>query len=103
MSMVGTVEGGAHPVDEFRSWQDSGRLDHSPFAVHPLGFDGVQPRTLDGQVAGDDPHAVPSQLDLGIDPVRWTFLMSRAETRENVHDDSAFETLLYPRVQSADR
>jgi site-specific recombinase XerD len=39
----------------------------------------------------------------GLDPVRWTFLKSRAETRENVHDDSAFETLLYPRVQSADR
>ena len=43
-------------------------------------------------------------LDLGgLDPVRWTFLMSRAETRENVHDDIASETLLYARVQSADR
>jgi hypothetical protein len=27
--------------------------------------------------------------------------MRRAEVRENVHDDSASETLLYARVQSA--
>jgi site-specific recombinase XerD len=32
---------------------------------------------------------------IGLDPVWWTFLMSRGETRENVHDDSAYETLLY--------
>jgi hypothetical protein len=49
MGMVRTVEGGAHALDEFRSWQDSGGLDHSPFAVHPLGFDGVQPRALTGK------------------------------------------------------
>src|ERR1700674_2421598 len=39
----------------------------------------------------------------GLDPVRWTFLMSWAKTRENIHDDSASETLLYARVQGADR
>jgi hypothetical protein len=39
----------------------------------------------------------------GLDPVRWTFLMSRAETRENVQDDSASETLVYARVQGAHR
>jgi hypothetical protein len=33
--------------------------------------------------------------------VWWTFLKSGAETRENVHDDSASEALLYARVQSA--
>jgi hypothetical protein len=37
---------------------------------------------------------------VGLDPVWWTFLRSRAETRENVHDDSASETLLYARVQA---
>src|SRR5437879_8472631 len=36
----------------------------------------------------------------GLTPFWWTFRMSRAETRENVHDDSAFETLIYTRVQS---
>ena len=44
---------------------------------------------------GDD--AVP-----GLTPFWWTFLMSRAEPVENVHDDSASETLLYTRVQGAD-
>jgi hypothetical protein len=39
----------------------------------------------------------------GLDPVWWTFLISRAETRENVHDDSASETLVYTRVQSTHR
>ena len=36
----------------------------------------------------------------GVTPFWWTFRMSRAETRENVHDDSASETLIYTRVQS---
>ena len=39
----------------------------------------------------------------GLTPSWWTFLMRRAETRENVHDDCASETLLDARVQSAHR
>ena len=31
----------------------------------------------------------------GLTPLRWTFLMSRAEPVENVHDDRASKTLLY--------
>ena len=31
----------------------------------------------------------------GVTPFWWTFRISRAETRENVHDDSASETLIY--------
>src|SRR5579859_7715422 len=44
-------------------------------------------------------HMAPVD-DRGLDPVWWTFLMRRAETRENVHDDSASETLIYARIQS---
>jgi hypothetical protein len=39
----------------------------------------------------------------GLTPFWWTFLMRRAETRENVHDDSASKTLIHARVQGTDR
>jgi hypothetical protein len=42
-------------------------------------------------------------LVTGPDPVWWTFRMSRAKPVENVHDDRASKTLLYTRVQGADR
>jgi hypothetical protein len=45
---------------------------------------------------------VAVQPVFGLDPIRWTFQMSRAEPEENVHDDSATETLVHARVQGAD-
>lgn len=47
--------------------------------------------------------ALPSLWFFGLAPLRWTFRMSRAEPVENVHDDRASKTLLYTRVQGADR
>jgi hypothetical protein len=39
----------------------------------------------------------------GLTPFWWTFLMSRVQPVENVHDDRAHETLIYTGVQVPDR
>jgi hypothetical protein len=38
--------------------------------------------------------------NVGLDSIRWTFLKSRAEPEENVHDASASKAHLYPGMQS---
>ena len=48
---------------------------------------------------GGDPFGRRSP---GLDPFRWTLPM-RTESRENVRDDSASETLLHARVQGTHR
>jgi hypothetical protein len=60
--MVGAVESGADALDEFRSRQEASGLHHPPLGMHPLGFDGIQPRSLDGQIARDDPGPFDSRL-----------------------------------------
>src|SRR5262249_26835505 len=47
---------GATPLLRLSRRQLPPRLGDVLLAMHPLGFDGVQPRTLDRQVAGQDPH-----------------------------------------------
>src|SRR5262245_20975711 len=66
MGMVRAVEGGADALDEFGGWQQPGRLQHPPLAMDPFGLDGVEPRRLDRQVAGDDPYPGAGQLDLAV-------------------------------------
>src|SRR5919199_1593183 len=66
MSMVGTVEGGADALDEFGGWQQTSRFDDAALAMDPLGFDGIQPRRLDRQIARHDPHPGAGQFDLAV-------------------------------------
>src|SRR5215216_5702285 len=75
MLVMGTIEDPTNPVCELVSTQRIAvRLDHFSLAVYPLGFYGVQPRTLLGKKADDDPHpfcAVPDfwvvRSDLALD------------------------------------
>ena len=60
---------------------------------HPGSMSGGSVADTWAESSSDEAHS-------GLDPVWWTFVMRRAETRENVDDDSASETLLYARVQS---
>src|SRR3712207_8766557 len=57
MLVMRTTEDPAYPVCEFVSSQQSVGFDDLALAVYPFGLDGVQPRTLLGQQAADDPHS----------------------------------------------
>ncbi len=72
----------ANEIEDLRH-PDAAKLLHTPDPAR-LAYNG--------------PDGFPRVI--GLAPVWWTFLMRRAETRENVHDDSASETLFYARVQS---
>src|SRR5260370_25226802 len=52
---------GAHAVGHLLSAEQAGRLHDGALGIDPLGFDRVEPRTLDGQIARHDAHA-PSLL-----------------------------------------
>src|SRR5262249_7508752 len=43
---------------EFLRTQSPVGLCHRPFAMHPFGLNGIEPRALHGQPAGHDPYAV---------------------------------------------
>src|SRR5260370_10686164 len=49
---------GAHAVGHLLSAEQAGRLDDGALGMDPLGFDRVEPRTLDGQIARQDAHAL---------------------------------------------
>src|SRR5215210_5839137 len=64
--------GVADAISELADRQEAIGFADAPFAVDPLGLDGVEPGALAGQVAGDDAHAPASLLDLAVvvaDPV----------------------------------
>ena len=56
MRAQGTGEGSTDPILQFGSRQQPGGLGDTPFAVHSLGFDRVEPGALDRQQAGDEAH-----------------------------------------------
>ena len=64
MGFVGTLEDSADARGEFAGREQAVGFDHLALAMHPLGFDRVQPRALDGQGAGHDPHAAARLADL---------------------------------------
>src|SRR5262245_29965680 len=41
-------------------------LDNGALAMDPLGFDGIEPRALDGQEAGQEAHPLPLPLDVAV-------------------------------------
>src|SRR3954471_24816573 len=61
----------AQPLPKLGGGKLTVRLDHGPFAVHPLGLDRVQPRALARQAAGQEAAAAAGGLDpavVGPDP-----------------------------------
>lgn len=69
---MGTVQCIADPFGQFLRWQQSIGFDHPPLGVAPLGFNRIEPRTLDRQRTDQQPHPLPAGLDLSVmspDPV----------------------------------
>src|SRR5256885_14503709 len=64
--LLRTVERGADPRAEFRGGEQPGGFDHPALAMRPLGLDRIEPGALDGQVAGEEPHALATGLHLPI-------------------------------------
>ncbi len=56
----------ANPLCEFISSQKTIGLDHFPLAVNPFRLYRVQPRTLLGQQATDDPHSASALFDFSV-------------------------------------
>src|SRR5436190_22324596 len=63
---VGTAEDGADSLGQFARGEQAVGLDHLAFAMHPFGFDRVEPGALDGQGAGHDAHARARVADLPV-------------------------------------
>src|SRR5262249_40401021 len=66
MGFMGTAIDRTYTVRQFRSGEQAVRLRDLALAMHPLGFNRVEPRTLAGQEAGDQAHALAGLLDLPI-------------------------------------
>ena len=72
MGFMGTTVGVGDAVGAFLDGEQAVGFEDAAFAVDPGGLDGVEPWTLDWQVAGDDADAVTRLLDLAVvvsDPV----------------------------------
>jgi hypothetical protein len=63
MLVMRTIEDPTYSCSEFVSSEQSVGFDDLALAVNPLGLDGVQPRTLLGQKAADDPHSTSALFD----------------------------------------
>ena len=55
---MGTAMVGADAVRHLLSAEQARGLDDSALGMHPLGLNRIEPRTLDGQVAHQDTHAL---------------------------------------------
>src|SRR5258707_13892412 len=68
---MGTALVGAHTLGHLMGAEQARWLDNRALTVHPSGFDGIEPGTLDRQVADDDAHAVAvpfARVVMGPDP-----------------------------------
>jgi len=61
-----TVEVGTDALLQLSGREQAFRLDHGSFTVHPLWFDGIQPRRLHRQGTGQETDPVPALLDLAV-------------------------------------
>jgi hypothetical protein len=57
---------GTDPLGDLLGGEDSGRFDHGPFPMGPLGFDGVQSRIFTRQPTRDDAYATPRLFDVAV-------------------------------------
>lgn len=76
MGFMGAAVGIGDVVGELGDGEEAVGFDDAAFGEDPGRFDGVEPRALDRQVAGDDADAAALLLDLPVmvaDPVatRW--------------------------------
>src|SRR3712207_567187 len=72
MLVMQTTKDPANPLCEFISSQKTIGLDHFPLAVNPFRLYRVQPRTLLGQQAADNPHSISALFDLAVVPAKPT-------------------------------
>ena len=63
---MGAAKVSTDAVSDLLGAEQSSGLDNGALAMHPLGLDRVEPRTLDRQEARHDAHALPTLLDLPI-------------------------------------
>jgi hypothetical protein len=61
-----TIEEPTYSVSEFVGSEQTVGFDDLALAVYPLGLYGVQPRTLLGQQAADDPHSLAALFDFSV-------------------------------------
>src|ERR1041385_8252412 len=58
MSFMGTPEIGTHSISHLLGAQQPCWFDNRAFAMHPFGFNRVEPGTLDRQITGEDADAL---------------------------------------------
>src|SRR5258708_17224237 len=66
-----STKGSADALLELVGRQQTGRLDHTAFAMNPLGFDRIEPGAFDRQRTGKNSYAAPPVSDrtiVGPDP-----------------------------------
>src|SRR5689334_8074504 len=66
MPLMRTAKVRADPLRELVSRQQPRGRDEGPFAMTPGRFNGVEPRTLAGQAANADAHALAGARDLAV-------------------------------------
>lgn len=64
MSCIRTVIVRANPRDQLRGGKQSIGLDYGTLAMHPFGFDGIEPGTLPGPKQGKHMSPFARSLDL---------------------------------------
>jgi hypothetical protein len=69
MSFMGTAEIGTDTFSHLLGREQPGWFDNSSFAMHPFGFNRVEPGTLDGQITRQHAHAFLLPLDLLSRPI----------------------------------
>ena len=55
-----------YPLGEVCRGEQTMGFSYSPLDMNPLGFDGVEPGTLDGKRTLDDAHSDPIEFDLSV-------------------------------------
>src|SRR3972149_771024 len=63
MSFMSTGESGANSLGQFVHRQRAVRFEDATLGVEPLGFNGIEPGTLDGQRADQQANALSSAFD----------------------------------------
>ncbi len=63
MRLVGTGEIGTDPISQLIGREQASWLNYCPFAMDPLGFDGIEPGTLDRQLAHQQTDSRPGAFD----------------------------------------
>jgi hypothetical protein len=63
MGFMSTAESGTNSLGQFVHGQAAIRFENAALGVEPLGFDGIEPGTLDGQSANQQANALPGAFD----------------------------------------